>query len=151
MSTVTLFKINFPQIQWQQNQGKCGYCGDNYALPTPRPNENGGTYGLGVIGKTYQSGSDIPILIRLTAAHNGHFEFGICNLDQGPETEECFQKLYLPNGSDQYQVVGGPQQHNLNLRLPQGLTCRQCSLRWHYRAGMWTSLDLTLFKFKGRK
>jgi hypothetical protein len=37
------------QTQWDQNGGKCGECGDNYALKRPRPNENGGTYGTGII------------------------------------------------------------------------------------------------------
>jgi hypothetical protein len=35
--------------QWDQNGGNCGECGDNYALKRPRPNENGGTYGKGII------------------------------------------------------------------------------------------------------
>jgi len=37
------------QVQWFQNDGKCGECGDNYALKRPRPNENGGTFGTGII------------------------------------------------------------------------------------------------------
>jgi len=37
------------QVQWYQNGGKCGECGDNYALKRPRPNENGGTFGTGII------------------------------------------------------------------------------------------------------
>ncbi|CAB0036614.1 unnamed protein product [Trichogramma brassicae] len=31
------------------NRGHCGVCGDDFSLPRPRPNENGGEYGLGVI------------------------------------------------------------------------------------------------------
>ena len=31
------------------NKGKCGPCGDDYADPQPRDNENGGRYGIGVI------------------------------------------------------------------------------------------------------
>jgi hypothetical protein len=37
------------QVQWFQNGGRCGQCGDNYVLGRPRPNENGGTFGLGII------------------------------------------------------------------------------------------------------
>jgi hypothetical protein len=36
------------QVQWYQNNGKCGPCGDNYVLKRPRPNENGGTFGTGI-------------------------------------------------------------------------------------------------------
>lgn len=37
------------QIQHQKNGGKCGECGDDYSKPRPRPNENGGIHGSGVI------------------------------------------------------------------------------------------------------
>lgn len=32
-----------------KNGGKCGECGDDYSSPRPRPNENGGVYGTGII------------------------------------------------------------------------------------------------------
>ena len=34
-------------------------CGDNWADATPRDHEDGGKYGLGVIGKTYNQGQII--------------------------------------------------------------------------------------------
>ena len=37
------------QVQWNENDGKCGECGDDYALKRPRPNENGGTFGTGIV------------------------------------------------------------------------------------------------------
>lgn len=37
------------QVQWGENEGKCGECGDTYALERPRPNENGGAFGKGTI------------------------------------------------------------------------------------------------------
>jgi hypothetical protein len=37
------------QVQWYENDGKCGECGDDYALERPRPNENGGIFGTGII------------------------------------------------------------------------------------------------------
>lgn len=39
------------QVQHEQNKGKCGPCGDDYSIPQPRPNENGGKYGTGLIVK----------------------------------------------------------------------------------------------------
>lgn len=62
-------------------------------MPTPRPNENGGTYGNGLIAKQYSPGSTIDVLIHLTTAHKGDFKFGLCNLDQSAETENCFQTV----------------------------------------------------------
>jgi len=32
-----------------KNEGKCEECGDDYSLLRPRPNENGGIYGTGII------------------------------------------------------------------------------------------------------
>lgn len=43
---ISIEKILQVQIQ---NGGKCGLCGDNYVLPQPRPNENTGYYGRGII------------------------------------------------------------------------------------------------------
>lgn len=37
------------QTQYEQNGGKCGICGDNWADPQPRANEAGGKYGTGLI------------------------------------------------------------------------------------------------------
>ncbi|KAI4473575.1 hypothetical protein M0802_016047 [Mischocyttarus mexicanus] len=39
------------QVQYLQNNGHCGECGDDWSLQRPRPNENGGTYGTGLIVK----------------------------------------------------------------------------------------------------
>lgn len=43
------------QIQYDDvNQGRCGECGDIWSDPRPRPNDEGGLYGTGTIGKVYQ-------------------------------------------------------------------------------------------------
>lgn len=52
--------------------GKCGVCGDAWDAPEPRPNEYGGTYGLGVVVRKYQPGAEIPIGIQLTTSHMGY-------------------------------------------------------------------------------
>ena len=56
---VIIFKTNFNlnlKVQYNQNDGKCGVCGDNWADPQPRENEAGGTYGKGVIVANYTKG-----------------------------------------------------------------------------------------------
>lgn len=48
-----LLKVQFNGV----NQGRCGECGDEWSLPRPRSNDEGGLYGTGIIGKTYKQGS----------------------------------------------------------------------------------------------
>lgn len=43
----------FRQIQHEKNGGMCGECGDDWSLFQPRPHENGGIYGRGVIVKKW--------------------------------------------------------------------------------------------------
>lgn len=43
-------------MQWLQNGGKCGVCGDAYHMKPPRPHEAGGEYGRGIISRHYFSG-----------------------------------------------------------------------------------------------
>ena len=46
----------FVSVQFNQNKGRCGVCGDNWASVQPRPHEAGGRYGKGVIGRRYTTG-----------------------------------------------------------------------------------------------
>lgn len=43
-------------VQWEQNSGKCGVCGDAYHVKTPRPHEAGGEFAKGIISRYYASG-----------------------------------------------------------------------------------------------
>merc|ERR1712117_205501 len=54
-------------VQWNQNEGKCGVCGDNFADAKPRPHEAGGRYGNGIIGRRYTMGQTIDIEIDISA------------------------------------------------------------------------------------
>lgn len=40
--------------------------------PQPRPNENGGKYGRGVIVRTYRPGTDVNIKVNVNAHHKGY-------------------------------------------------------------------------------
>lgn len=57
--------------QWKRNGGKCGECGDAWDMPEPRPHENGGQWGQGVIVRSYLPGTDLTIRVELTASHMG--------------------------------------------------------------------------------
>lgn len=43
-------------VQYKQNGGRCGPCGDPYNDTIPRANEHGGKYGRGIITREYKSG-----------------------------------------------------------------------------------------------
>ncbi|XP_066992648.1 uncharacterized protein [Anabrus simplex] len=126
------------------NGGKCGECGDDYRLPRPRPAENGGLYGQGIIVDTYREGQVITAVTELTANHWGYFEYKLCPLGQPTEmeTEECFSKYPLPladgSGYRYYLLSKEEGKYPVKLKLPEGLTCDQCVLQWTYRtANTW--------------
>ncbi|XP_023247650.1 uncharacterized protein LOC111643703 [Copidosoma floridanum] len=50
-------------VQYEKNKGNCGPCGDDWSKPRPRDNENGGTYGQGVIVSRYkETPQPIPLM-----------------------------------------------------------------------------------------
>ena len=125
------------EAQFNNYNGKCGMCGDQYGDPKPRAHELGGTYGQGVIVKTYKSESTINVLVRITSNHNGKFVFKICNLDKENETEECFdrQLVRLQNGLDYVLASSIPGDFVVPLVIPKNLQCKRCVLQWTYTAG----------------
>ncbi|RZB41036.1 Chitin bind 3 domain containing protein, partial [Asbolus verrucosus] len=124
-------------VQWGPNKGKCGVCGDNWASPVPRTNENTGTFGNGIVTKTYKSGSVIDISVTLTANHMGTFTYSLCVLQDPskPESEDCFTDLKLADGSSVYNVDANDYDISNKVQLPAGVTCERCVLRWHYKTG----------------
>lgn len=125
------------QNQYNKYQGKCGMCGDEYGNIKPRAHELRGTYGQGVIVNTYQSGSTINVLVRITANHKGKFVFKICNLDKEQETEECFDRLPVrtATGTEYVLTSSSPGDYVVPLVLPQDLQCKHCVLQWTYITG----------------
>lgn len=127
--------------QHGQNGGRCGPCGDNFSSPRPRDNENTGKYGRGIPTKTYNSGEVIAVTVEVTANHMGWFEFSLCPLSakNALETEECFDRypLMLADGTGRRVDLkdGRAGKYNLKLKLPQGVKCQLCVMRWHYHTG----------------
>ncbi|KAF7987860.1 hypothetical protein HCN44_003723 [Aphidius gifuensis] len=125
--------------QFSINKGKCGLCGDDYRMKTPRSNENGGKFGLGVIVATYNESQEINVTIVISANHLGTFEFSLCPLEdeKSIETEECFDKypLKLSTGEDKYTLTSKKRGlYEISLVLPEGLSCDHCTMRWHWRS-----------------
>ncbi|ROT79001.1 hypothetical protein C7M84_002280 [Penaeus vannamei] len=103
VSPLGLRESAFLQIQYGENDGKCGVCGDNWADPQPRDNEAGGTYGTGLIVANYTKGQELTIEVELTKSHLGYFEFRLC-VNNDPSkiiTDECLDQnlLEMADGS----------------------------------------------------
>jgi len=131
-------------VQWSQNGGKCGVCGDSFALEQPRTHEAGGKYGNGIIAQRYTMGQTIDIEIDISANHWGYFELKLCPTDKKTDiaTQECFDKYPLALASDPtshrfYVPLDSPKitKFNYQVELPYGLTCSHCVMQWTYYTG----------------
>ncbi|KAL1140524.1 hypothetical protein AAG570_000454 [Ranatra chinensis] len=133
-------------VQWEQNQGQCGVCGDAYHIQEPRPHEAGGQFAKGIIGRHYSVGQEIDVEIELTANHWGRFELFLCpnNNPRYEATQGCFDRFplflsgtrevryYIPIETKKKEVF------RYKVRLPPYITCSQCVLQWTYYTGnMW--------------
>ncbi|XP_070138792.1 uncharacterized protein [Drosophila bipectinata] len=130
--------------QWKQNGGKCGECGDAWDMPEPRPHENGGQWGRGLIVRRYLPGSKMIIRIELTASHMGFFEFRLCPTLSAKQ--DCFDQnvLRILGGSPiqsrpedmnfRFYPRNGSRIYEIKAQLPE-YSCDQCVLQWRYVAG----------------
>ncbi|KAH8295239.1 hypothetical protein KR018_009016, partial [Drosophila ironensis] len=130
--------------QWKHNGGKCGECGDAWDIPEPRPHENGGQWGKGLIVRRYLPGSILLIRIELTASHMGYFEFRVCPKPSAKQS--CFDQnvLSILGGSPSLPGPGdldfrfyprnGSRIYEIKSKLPD-YTCDHCVLQWRYVAG----------------
>lgn len=122
---------------WYANKGKCGICGDDYRMETPRPHELHGIYGEGVVVHTYDT-ELLNISTFVTANHKGYLKFDLCNLDKdGIESEDCFESLHILEHGDRYMLPKYmPGWFNTTAIVPnKNFTCEHCVLRMKYIAG----------------
>ncbi|XP_037030181.1 uncharacterized protein LOC119070009 isoform X2 [Bradysia coprophila] len=133
-------------VQWEQNSGNCGVCGDAYNFRSPRPHEAGGEYAKGIITRFYSAGQEIDVEVELTANHYGRFEMFLCpnNNPALEATQECFDRYPLTlSGSREHRFYIPSETKkkgtfNYRVRLPPYVTCTQCVLQWTYYTGnMW--------------
>ncbi len=143
--------------QWDQNNGKCGICGDAFDQD-PRDHEPGGKYASGIISKMYTQGEQIDITVTITANHYGYFEFRLCENNEINKTvsQECFDKNLLEVVNNNQETLSEEQlkilDSSLNkfkyflpnkktqnftakVKLPNDLTCKSCVLQWKYHSG----------------
>ncbi|WAR15564.1 hypothetical protein MAR_005669 [Mya arenaria] len=132
-------------VQWNQNGGKCGVCGDNYADVIKDNESINGKY---VINRSitgyYVRGQTIEVTVNLTANHKGWWEFKLCSLKNYDTavTQDCLDEHIL-NFSDVgktrfYLADNGfleSQSYKVKLDLPDDVTCDNCVLQWKYYTG----------------
>ncbi|KAK8783831.1 hypothetical protein V5799_009809 [Amblyomma americanum] len=142
------------KVQWEDNGGKCGVCGDNYALPRPRRHETGNVFARNVTVRHYAPGSLVDLVVDVETNHLGHFEFALCPRHswEEAETEECFEGNLLPvvtatgptrkksffysdDPPTRYRLpTAANGLYMIQVQLPEKLICEYCVLRWHWRS-----------------
>ncbi|KAI8786051.1 low-density lipoprotein receptor 1 [Biomphalaria glabrata] len=129
-------------VQWQQNGGKCGICGDPWSGPRNYERPEGALLPKDVvITKTYQERDVINILLQITANHMGWHEFRVCNVESSggiEATHECLNQNLLTDSTGKsrfYLDSSSTGFYNYTLVLPSGLTCTHCLLQWKWHCG----------------
>jgi len=131
-------------VQWEQNEGKCGVCGDAYHAK--RAHEAGGEYAKGILTRHYTAGQEMEVEVELTANHYGRFEIFLCpnNNAYFEATQECFDRypLYISGTRENRFFIPNEAKKSgvfrYRVKLPPYITCTQCVLQWTYYTGnMW--------------
>ncbi|XP_064596497.1 uncharacterized protein LOC135463108 [Liolophura sinensis] len=126
--------------QWGLNGGKCGICGDPWDVPDKPHEFPNGKYAKGIIVDKFKSGDIMPVKVQLTANHRGWFEFRLCphNDNTSEATQECLDQhvLKIAGGSStRTTVYSNIYNYNIQLQLPNDLTCERCVFQWKYQTG----------------
>lgn len=119
---------SWPAGNWRFDGSAAPVCGREAYDTVPGPSQ-----------AVYHPGSIVPIQIKITAAHGGRFFFGVCPAAPAP-SKACFVPLINPvdgsgswllSGQDGKQY-GSERVYLVPMRLPPGLSCTACTLRWYW-------------------
>lgn len=118
-------------------RSKCPPCGDSADTPPPHPHEGGGQWATGIISRTYTMGQVINVKVNVTRSHGGPIEFKLCPHDNPkiPVDQHCLDQYPLKVVGSRSRSVpirapyNSPEQINIRLRLPSGVSCQQCVLQ----------------------
>jgi len=130
--------------QWLRSRGKCGVCGDPWGQRPRNHEAPGGRYANGIIVKEYRVGEMMEVEIDLSANHRGSFTFKLCqnNNVRRDSHQRCFDRNTLkvyPEMTESFELPSeASQTFYIQLKLPEGVTCKQCVLQWTYNtANSW--------------
>lgn len=126
-------------VQWNTHGGKCGACGDEYNIASPKYTYPGSFATNPPIVKTYNAGQQIEVKVKITANHKGYFTFRVAPLNNPPITQEDLDNimLELPNGDAEWQLTTGHGTgvFTITLQLPMSLSCDHCVMQWWWTTG----------------
>ncbi|KAI3384880.1 hypothetical protein SNEBB_010570 [Seison nebaliae] len=128
-------------VQWNENDGKCGVCGDAYNSPKKMHEPGGEMFNNGIITETYKSGEWIPVQVKViqffkAIKHSaGWMEFRVCESKDGSVTQECLDKniLTIKDHGERVDVPLGVDMLKLEVKLPTGFVCDRCVFQWQYQ------------------
>ncbi|XP_045162968.2 uncharacterized protein LOC123527523 isoform X2 [Mercenaria mercenaria] len=126
-------------VQWNQNGGKCGVCGDNIKDKIRENEAPDGKYATGTIVAKYEVGQMMEIKVHITANHKGWFEYRLCRNDnsRAAVTQDCFDQNLLADesGATRFTITSSMFHISHWVKLPDGLSCSACVLQWKYNTG----------------
>jgi len=127
-------------VQWGENDGRCGICGDAWN-DFPREHEApGGKFATGTIVRRYKAGSWIPVVLDITTNHGGYFQFKLCpnNDIRKDPNQQCFNQFKLKIKSKRGSIMElNPDaigRMKVLVKLPDTVSCDQCILQWTWIA-----------------
>lgn len=126
------------QRLWDEFDGNCGICGDPYD-EIPGANNNGGVLAEHIIGRYFQAGQEVEIILQFKGDHGGQYRFSICNNDDSsPLQQSCFDANPLKRKEDKAIDVMAPDKDIVyaeSFLLPEGFTCDNCVMQFNYTSG----------------
>lgn len=93
------------------------------------------------IAETYGAGGLLKAHVVFTANHWGRWSLSLCDLpDPSPRTERatvrgCFKRLKLAEGGSFVYLPPSASSSSAVFRLPRGVRCERCVVRWSYETG----------------
>ena len=130
------------KVQWEQNGGMCGVCGQ----PFDGLYLDGTEY---TIVRSYNQGAYVNVTVEVKSNLLGYFEFRLCPRNNSLETltHDCFERNMLwieESWSTRYYVGSHGGIYDLHVRLPADTACSHCVFQWKYSTGI---LNLNAFSY----
>ncbi|XP_069119289.1 uncharacterized protein [Argopecten irradians] len=125
-------------VQWLQNGGRCGVCGD--PASGPQEHDDNGHYASGITVRTYNQGGSVNVTVEVLSNLLGYFEFRLCprNSTSFKLTQECFEQNVLwieESWSTRFYVGSRGGIYDLHVKLPSNIACTHCVFQWKYSTG----------------
>ncbi|XP_033735107.1 uncharacterized protein LOC117323780 [Pecten maximus] len=125
-------------VQWFQNGGRCGVCGD--PASGPQEHDDNGHYASGITVRSYNQGGSVNVTVEVLSNLLGYFEFRLCprNSTSFKLTQECFERNVLwieESWSTRFYAGSRGGIYDLHVKLPSNIACTHCVFQWKYSTG----------------